>query len=176
MTTTTTIDRIRRYQLFWTLLLVTLLLDQASKWWVILFSGYTPGFYPPFSGTEVIPGVFNLVYTTNPGAAWGMFSGFGFALAILGFITLILLFVFRRDLEVRQRSGQLAFGLITGGIVGNTIDRIVHGHVIDFIDIDLQFYRWPTFNIADCGIVVGAGLYIIHAFISDSRSHKSPEA
>jgi signal peptidase II len=176
VTTTTTIDRIRRYQLFWTLLLVTLLLDQASKWWVILFSGYTPGFYPPFSGTEVIPGVFNLVYTTNPGAAWGMFSGFGFALAILGFITLILLFVFRRDLEVRQRSGQLAFGLITGGIVGNTIDRIVHGHVIDFIDIDLQFYRWPTFNIADCGIVVGAGLYIIHAFISDSRSHKSPEA
>lgn len=176
MTTTTTIERIQRYRLFWTLLLVTLVLDQLSKGWIILFSGYTPGYYPPFSGTEIIPGVFNLVYTTNPGAAWGMFSGFGFALVILGVITLILLFVFRRDLELRQQSGQLAFGLITGGILGNTIDRIFHGHVIDFIDIDLQIYHWPTFNIADCGIVIGAGLYIIHAFISDSRSSKASDA
>lgn len=175
MTTITTIDRIRRYQLFWVLLLVTLILDQASKWWIVLYSGFTPGFYPPFSGKEIIPGFFNIVYTTNPGAAWGMFSGFGYALVILGIITLILLFVFRKDLELRQKSGQLAFGLITGGIIGNTFDRIVHSHVIDFIDIDLQFYRWPTFNIADCGIVIGAGLYIIHAIISDGRAQKLPK-
>lgn len=164
MTKTATIDRIRAYRIFWLCLIAVFVLDQLTKWWVVAFSGFQKGVYPPQSGQQVIPGVLNLVYAVNDGAAWGMFSGYGIFLIALGVLTLILLFVFRASIELRVPFCQLAFGLICGGILGNTLDRLLHGHVIDFIDVDLQFYRWPTFNIADSGIVTGALLYLFHSF------------
>ena len=109
---------------------------------------------------EVIPGFFNLVYATNYGAAWGLFSEYGHILIALGFLSLLAIYLLRRDLELYTIQGQISFGLIISGIVGNTIDRLIHGRVIDFLDVDLQFYRWPTFNIADCGIVIGALMYV----------------
>ena len=67
-----------------------------------------------------------------------------------------------------------------GGIIGNTIDRVCFGHVIDFLDVDLQFYRWPTFNIADSGIVVGTMWMILFSQFLDRspapQQNKQPDS
>jgi len=157
------------YALLWGLLLVVAVLDWVTKWWIVAHSGFGHGVYPPRGGLEIIPGFFSLVYATNYGAAWGMFQGKGWLLVILAVVAVVAIYLFRRSLELSHRIPQVAFGLILGGIIGNTYDRLVHGHVIDFLDVHLGFYRWPTFNIADCGIVIGTGLYLIYAWRSDAK-------
>lgn len=169
-TMTTITEKLYRYRLLWLIVAVLLPLDQLSKYWIVAHSGFSHGLYPPHGGMEVIPGFFNLVYATNYGAAWGLFSDYGHVLIALGFLSLIAIFLLRRDLELNTIQGQVSFGLIISGIIGNTIDRLVHGRVIDFLDVDLQFYRWPTFNFADCGIVVGAMLYVWMNFRPGKRS------
>lgn len=147
-------------RLFWVLSLAVLLLDQATKYWIQFHSDFGYGLYPPHGGRELIPGFLSLVHTSNRGAAWGLFYGFGFWLGLLGIVTLAAIIFLRHHLELHRPRHQLAFGLIAGGIAGNVVDRLFHGKVIDFIDVHLGFYRWPTFNIADSGIVVGVALYI----------------
>jgi signal peptidase II len=154
----------RDYRLFAKLGGAVLLLDQATKIYIHAFSGLIRGLYPPFGGWEVIPNVFNIVYTTNRGAAWGILSGQSHWLIGLAVVALFGIAWFRHDLELHRRPVQIYFGLITGGILGNTIDRLWHGHVIDFLDVNLQVYRWPTFNIADCGIVIGTCGYVLWTF------------
>lgn len=146
---------------FWGTFGVILVGDQVTKWIIVSLSGFTLGLYPPFGGVEIIPGFFNLVYAVNYGAAWGMLEGFSWLLIALALLVLGLIAVFRKDLELHQWPQQWAFGLICGGIVGNTLDRLFRGHVVDFLDFHLPFYRWPTFNIADSAIVVGTLWYIL---------------
>jgi signal peptidase II len=152
------------YWRFWLTTCSILLSDQISKWYIADQSGYSLGLYPPFGGTEVISGFFNIVYSVNYGAAWGMLEGYSWLLIGLAVVVLGLIGVFRRDLGLDVPSGQWCFGLITGGIVGNTIDRVARGHVVDFLDVRLPGYQWPTFNIADSAIVVGTIWYIILQF------------
>ena len=83
------------------------------------------------------------------------------ALAVL---VLVLIATFRKDLGIHKTSHQWCFGLISGGIIGNTVDRLFRGHVVDFLDFHLPFYRWPTFNVADSAIVVGTLWYIYLQF------------
>jgi len=141
--------------------LAVVICDQASKYWTSHFSGFDEGAYPPFGGHEIIPGFFSLVYTTNTGAAWGMFSGFGIVLVALGVAALAAIYIFRNRLELEKRSMQIVFGLMSGGIVGNIIDRIFLGRVTDFLDLHIGNHHWPTFNIADSAMVVAACLYIL---------------
>lgn len=108
-------------------------------------------------------------YVENPGAAWGMFSNLPdtarkaffhvVSLAALGFI----LVLYRRT-EASQKSVRLALALITGGALGNFVDRLIRGYVIDFIDWHWRNQpgmRWPTFNVADAAIVVGVALMLL---------------
>ena len=153
-----------RYPFFWSVLGVILVTDQLTKWIVVHFSGFELGLYPPFGGIEVIEGVFNLVYAVNYGAAWGMLEGFSWLLVTLAVVVLCLITVFRRELHLWEFPNQLCFGLICGGIIGNTIDRLFRGHVVDFLDVRLPGYQWPTFNIADSAIVVGTIWYLYLQF------------
>jgi signal peptidase II len=159
----------RSYRLFWTLLVAGLLLDQVTKLLIVEFSGFTLGLYPPFGGIEIIPGFFNLVYAVNYGAAWGMLQGFSWLLVALAFVVLALIAAFREQIDLHLRPNQWCFGLITGGIIGNTIDRLLRGHVVDFLDFHLPGYQWPTFNVADSSIVIGTAIYLFLQF----RQHKS---
>jgi len=87
-------------------------------------------------------------------------------------IALSAIYRFRHTLELHRSSMQLAFGLLIGGVLGNLVDRLVHGHVIDFLDFHLGFTiplvlptgRYPAFNVADCGIVIGVFTYITLSF------------
>lgn len=153
-----------RYQRFWLTLLAILVSDQLTKWIIVEQSGFTRGLYPPFGGMEIVSGFFNIVYAVNYGAAWGMLEGFSWLLIALAVLVLVLIIVFRRELALANHAHQWSFGLIIGGIIGNTIDRLFRGHVVDFLDFHLPWYRWPTFNIADSAIVVGTLLYIYLQF------------
>lgn len=162
MTTETT--NLCGLKIFWFLAVFVLALDQASKWLIVEIAGFPLGLYPPRGGVEIIPGFFSLVYSVNYGAAWGMLQGFSILLVVLAILVLALLALFHRSLELHKPAHQFCFGLITGGILGNTIDRILRGHVVDFLDFHLSFYRWPTFNFADSAIVVGTFCYIFLQF------------
>lgn len=157
-------DKSWHYRTFFALAAAVLILDQATKFWVSGPAGLPMGFYPPAGGIEVIPGVFNIVYVTNKGAAWGLLSGLGWGFIVLALAALVGIYCFRRSLELHRTVMQVFFGMITGGIVGNAIDRLRFGYVIDFLDVHLQFYRWPTFNLADSAIVVGTIGYLLWSF------------
>ncbi|MFP4542357.1 MAG: signal peptidase II [Opitutales bacterium] len=159
--------RVWAYRHFWWLAVTVFVLDQLTKAWIVHGSGYALGVLPPASGTVVIPGVFNLIYTVNYGAAWSLGEGLGWVFVIVAVIVLAAIYRFRRALELIRLPYQVAFGLIVGGIVGNALDRVLRGHVVDFLDFDLQFYRWPTFNLADGGIVVGTCWMLLYSLLLD---------
>lgn len=119
------------------------------------------GTYGPPGAITVIDGFFYLVHVGNTGAAWSMFTGRSVMLAMLAIVTLGAIFFWRHTLSLRTRAVQIGFGLLCGGIVGNLVDRLVHKHVIDFLDFHFGSYVYPTFNIADSGICVGVGIYLI---------------
>jgi signal peptidase II len=155
----------------WLLLLAALVLlaDRLSKAWITAHLPF--GTYGEQDGAiTVIPRFFYLVNVGNTGAAWSLFSGHGLVLAGLAAATLAAIFIWRKALELHRPGVQIGFGLLCGGIVGNLIDRLIHGHVIDFIDLHFGTYIYPTFNVADSGICVGVALYVLRSFIPRSRS------
>jgi len=146
------------YRRLWLLGLVILGLDQITKSWI---NARLPlGSYGA-AGFTIVPGFFNLVHVGNTGAAWSMFTGASTALGLLAVGTLVAIFFWRHQLGLRQPAVQIAFGLLCGGIVGNLIDRLAHGHVIDFVDLHFGNYTYPTFNVADSGICVGVFWYVL---------------
>jgi signal peptidase II len=152
-------QRLLAYRLLLILAVVVFVVDQLTKLWIAQRLVY--GTYGElFGAIRVIKGFFYLVHVGNTGAAWSMFSGQSMLLAILAAGTLAAIFVWRESLGLRDRLTQIAFGLLCGGILGNLVDRVVHGHVIDFIDLHFGSYVYPTFNVADSGICVGVILYL----------------
>ena len=154
---------------------VILVLDQITKILVQHSIPFESSYFDP-NRITVIEDFFYLVHIGNQGAAWGMFSEYSGILTLLSFAVLLFIFCFREQLELHRGTVQIAFGLLIGGILGNLIDRIRVGHVIDFIDIHLPFTlpyilpygRWPAFNIADSAIVVGMLFYLLLS-LSDTK-------
>lgn len=156
-------SKFSKYRLLLILAAAVLLLDQATKLWIVNTLPFEGAFFPPDS-IEVIPGFFNIVWVTNTGAAWSLFSGHTWTLAAVGIIALGLLYRFRKVLELDKPKIQLGYGLIIGGIIGNLIDRIRIQKVIDFLDFHYGDYYFPSFNIADSGITVGVAIYLYFSF------------
>ena len=127
-------------------------------------------------------------YTQNPGAAWGVLSGAraGFRVPFFHLVTLaavIFLSLYLRKLEEGQRYLQVAGSLLLGGALGNGLDRILRGYVIDFIDwhwFDPNWANparhWPTFNVADCGVTVGLVLLFLEMFFARKQALPKPES
>lgn len=122
----------------------------------------------------VISGFLNFAYATNTGVAFSMFDDHGdtgrWGLSVVGMIagTLVLYYFWRTPRSDDRVLGSLA--LLLAGIIGNVVDRVRLGYVIDFIDVQFGDWHYPTFNVADMAIVIGAGLMIIDIFMS-----KKPE-
>ena len=170
---------IKTYFRLYFLALVLLALDQATKFWIK--SWLPEGTYFIDSASQppvaVIDSFFYLVHIQNDGAAWGIFSGHGFWLGLLGIGALIAIYSFRNTLMLGHHVFQYAFGLIIGGIIGNMIDRFSTGKVVDFLDFHLPLFgRYPSFNIADCGITIGVGVYIVYSFILERKGRQSGES
>jgi len=152
-----------KLRIFLAALLVSLPLDQLTKYWI------TSHFY--YGQTvPVIAGFFDLTYVRNPGGAFSFFSSGSFGQRMFffigtGLLAIGLLIVFYRRLEPQARLSALALGSILGGALGNLIDRVAYGEVIDFLDFHLWGgYTWPTFNLADSFIVVGVAILMLEIF------------
>jgi signal peptidase II len=158
-------SKIQRFLAYRRLLLIAFTvfaLDQLTKYWINARLPF-PTYGEP-DAIAVIPGFFYLVHVGNTGAAWSMFSGQSVFLASLAAATLIAIVIWRRALGLRDPIAQLSFGLLCGGIAGNLVDRLLHGHVIDFVDLHFGSYVYPTFNVADSGICIGVVVYLWHSF------------
>jgi signal peptidase II len=142
-----------------------LLLDQITKVWVMRNLTLA-------DHIVVIPRVFDLIHTRNPGAAWGMFGRHPHWLAALSLVMLILLVVFRRHILEDTRAHRVAYGLLLAGIIGNLIDRVKYGAVVDFLDFHI--IRFPTFNVADMCITGGVAVYIL--FSRPSKAKPAPSS
>ena len=150
-------------RLFLASLLITLPLDQITKRWIIAEFHYG-------ERLQVVAGFFDLTHVRNAGGAFSMFAGAPAGQRMFFFVgtTLVaigLLIVFFRRLEPDARLSAVALGCILGGAIGNLIDRLAYGEVIDFLDVHLWGgYTWPTFNLADSFIVVGVIILIAETF------------
>ncbi len=137
------------------LAIATLLLDQLSKWWIVNFVMKPPAII------EVVS-FFNLVLGYNRGVSFGMLgsdSEIGrWLLSALAIVIICALTMWLLRVEKPQLLG--ALGLIIGGAMGNVIDRIQYGAVIDFLDFHVGIHHWPAFNVADMGITCGAAILI----------------
>jgi len=117
----------------------------------------------------IIPGFFNLTNVRNPGAAFGILSDMHGSWRSLFFIlvTFVAVIVIAVLIwKTRERLLVLAFSLIAGGALGNAIDRLRYGEVVDFIQWYVKSYYWPSFNVADSAISIGVGLLAIDMLIS----------
>ncbi len=162
--------RIAAYRLLILCLLAVLALDQASKAWIRARLPY-PTYGRP-GAIEVIPGFFDIIHVGNTGAAWSMLTGHSGLLAALAALSLVAIFYWRKALALKIPSVQISFGLMCGGIAGNLIDRVLFGHVVDFLDFHFGSFVYPTFNIADSGICVGVALYLWHSLWPEfTRKH-----
>ncbi|MFO0774328.1 MAG: signal peptidase II [Nitrospiraceae bacterium] len=115
----------------------------------------------------IIPGYFNLTYIRNPGAAFGFMAGAGSGVRVIFFaitslFALGVLCMILMRLPESDWLGQYSIAAILGGAIGNLLDRVRYGEVIDFLDVYVGTYHWPAFNVADAAITVGVVFLIIH--------------
>jgi len=115
---------------------------------------------------EIIPGYFNITLVKNAGAAFGMFQGARVFFVTASAIAVGLIIYLGLRLPKAQGTRRILLGLILGGAVGNLIDRVASGEVIDFLQIGFAGHYWPVFNIADAGVTIGAVLLILYAMRS----------
>ena len=149
---------------------VVALADQLTKWWVLKA-------FALYESKTVVPGFFNLTFVTNTGAAFGFLAGdqvlwrqiFFISISVIALVALYFAFKHFRSQGWYYVYG---IGLIAGGAVGNLIDRLRFGAVIDFLDFYIKRYHWPAFNVADSAITVGVGLFILGQFVSHRRDQK----
>lgn len=144
------------------IIVVVLLADQATKH---LIEHYTTGDY----FRVLIPGVLNLINTHNPGVAFSMFAdahspAVRFFLVLFSLAVIVFLFWLLAAERAGGRMGQIGMALILGGAVGNVLDRLTQRGVTDFIDLHIGQYHWPTFNVADSAIVIGAAMVLLELF------------
>jgi len=135
------------------------LLDQLTKLLIL-------DLVPLYSGREVIPGFFNIVHVRNTGAAFSILAGAdsswrqAFFVGLTAFVIAILLYAYSK-VKQDDRWTRTSYALIFGGALGNLIDRLRLGSVVDFLDVYVGSYHWPAFNVADSAISVGAVMLLV---------------
>jgi len=147
-----------------------LLLDQISK--LLVMARFAMHEVLP-----VIPGFFNLTFVTNTGAAFGLLAGEQTLVRQLFFVAVALaalLFLYYSHRHFRDQGALFAhaIGLIAGGAVGNLVDRLRLGAVVDFLDFYIGAYHWPAFNVADTAICVGVGLFLLASLRAPAQDDK----
>ncbi len=148
-----------KYAAFGLIAVVLAVIDQVTKFW---FVGKVGG--EVFKSIEIIKGVLNFTYIQNKGASMGILQGQRVFLIILTFIILGVGAWYFKKYRPENNLFLTSCTLILSGAIGNLIDRAMYGYVRDFIDV--QFIDFYIFNVADCGIVIGAVLLVIYAFVS----------
>ncbi len=154
----------------WLILIVAVLviaLDQLSKY-LVAVSLPLGGVWSPLPGAYPI---FQIVYLTNTGVTFGLFKDLGLISVGIAVVVTGVILIYSRKLRNDQKLTCISLGLMLGGAIGNVIDRIRLGYVIDFIDVGVGTTRWYTSNVADIAIVSGVVLLGL-ATLLDERKHR----
>ena len=152
---------------------LVVIIDQLTKLWIMTNLGL-------HEQQNVISGFFNLVYVTNTGAAFGFLAGSKSWLRQVFFVgvAVVALGVIVYAYGHLKRQGRIfvyALGLIGGGAIGNLIDRLRFGSVVDFLDFYFGSYHWPAFNVADSAITVGVGLFMLGTLLQHMEEKRSTQ-
>jgi len=158
--------------LFFIIMALVVTGDQLSKLWIL-------DNFLLYESEEIIPGFFNLTFIRNTGAAFGMLSGMPLLWRQIFFISiaavaLVALAVMQRKIGRENSLYTLCFGLIGGGAVGNVIDRVLYGSVVDFLDVYVRGYHWPAFNVADSAIFIGVTIFLLLQIFEKDGEKKEP--
>jgi len=145
--------------------------DQATKAWVLAF--FTAPDAPPW---VAVTSVLNLVLVWNRGVSFGMLGDGAvtpWALGLVAAAIVVALVIWMHRAESRGLAA--ALGLIVGGAIGNIIDRLAHGAVVDFVDVHYGGWHWPAFNLADSAITLGVAWLVFDSFVGGSRRAETGE-
>lgn len=121
---------------------------------------------------KIINNFFYITYVKNTGAAWSIFSGVTILITIITLIIVAILIYYIIN-HTLNKIEIVSYALILGGAIGNLLNRIMYGYVIDFLDFKIFNYNYPIFNIADISIVIGVFLLIIHLIRGDDNADNS---
>ena len=151
-----------------------IVIDQAAKWFVrAKLRSDLP--------IEIMPGYLRLSYWQNSGVAFGLFDDMSsawkpYVLAAMAIVAVAVIVIYSLRVPASRKLLQLALAVMTGGILGNFIDRIVRGYVIDFIDFHIHSsFSWPTFNIADSTITIGIALLLIDTVLNPATEEAADQ-
>jgi signal peptidase II len=145
---------------YYSVAFIILLVDYLTKWVVRVR-------LDPIQSVEIIPGYLRLSYWQNSGVAFGLFDAVAsvwkpYILAALAVVAVVVIVVYGEHMPPERKLLRASLAIIIGGILGNFVDRIVRGYVIDFIDVHIyDTFHWPTFNVADSAITIGIALLLI---------------
>lgn len=139
------------------LTLIFLLVDIVSK---LLVSRYIL----LEKSIKIINNFLYITYVRNTGAAWSMFSSRSVLVLIVSFFIIVGIVLYVNKNRPKDKIERLAYSMILGGALGNFVNRIVYGYVIDFIDVKIFKYDYPIFNLADSFIVIGVILLVVYAW------------
>ena len=143
--------------------IIFIIIDQVSK--IIVVNNLTNN-----KSIEVIKSFFYLTYTNNKGAAFSILTGRRILLILVALVVIGVLIYYVRKNKIEGKVNKIALSLVIGGSIGNLIDRILRGAVVDFIDVKIFGYNFPIFNLADAFIVIGVFLLIIEMFRKEHRN------
>jgi signal peptidase II len=157
-----------RYAILAAVTVIVLVIDQATK----VYIDRTMQLY---QSIPVVNGLFSITYMRNKGAAFSFLSSFDYRLPffiLVSLVAVVAILVAYRKLRDDQRFAALSLALILSGAVGNLIDRIRLGEVIDFLDVFWQTHHWPAFNVADSAICVGVALLAVDMMLEERRQKR----
>ncbi|MCX8578020.1 signal peptidase II [Gilliamella sp. B2717] len=143
--------------LYWLIIsTIVFFVDIASKFWILTK-------FNLYESINVLP-FFSITYVQNIGAAFSIFEGQRWMLAAVALlISGAIVYMLYRN-KRQQKLENFSLSLILGGALGNLFDRLYHGFVVDFLDVNFGSWHYPTFNIADCAICIGIGLFILSSY------------
>ncbi len=159
--------------LFAGIVILVVVLDQLTKLWIVSHFGL-------YESLQVIPGFFQITYLTNTGAAFGLLAGhpawwrqvFFVGVAVAALVAIAFLY---RKMARESVWYQVALALICGGAIGNLIDRIRLGSVVDFLYFSVAGHYWPAFNVADSAITIGVALFLFINFRHSAHQSTTDE-
>ena len=153
--------------LFWILITVgVVVLDQITKWLAVEY-------LIPVGTVPIIKDALHLTYVENPGAAFGMMQNSRWIFLLVSTVAIIAIIIYLIKFAPKNKLARLSLAFILGGGIGNMIDRVALGYVVDFIDFRL--INFAVFNVADSFVCVGAALLIIYVLFIEGKENKRSE-
>jgi len=148
---------------YWMIALV-IILDQLTKAWATAS-------LQPLGTVPLVPGFFNLTYVQNGGIAFGMFQKQGLLVGIFVIALALVALYYTRGINWAAREPNLVGGFLCGGALGNLIDRLRQGYVVDFFDVHISAFHlsWPVFNVADSLICLAVGWIVFRQLRSETK-------